>query len=377
MEIMLEGILYTAYVALLVIAGIAAGKIRFALKHFTPPVVGSMPAADVDLPSVTVCIPARNEMHALTECLERVIDSDYQKLEIIVLDDVSGDDTITLIKSFAHEGVRFVQGKALPVGWLGKNHALQGLLDEASGSYVLYMDVDTRIAPGAVSNMVRYAMSQHATMVSVLPRREDGWRMSVLFSALRYFWEVVFHSKSFPASASSAWMIKRDVLLHKFNGFEQLKSAIQPEAELAKSLSASDQYRFLMSTEQFGVGYEKKWRSQLSTSVRLLYPLLRNSVPSAVTAVFVLLLVLTPFFVVFSSLFVPFGLVHGAGLFVIVIFMALYGLYSARVWKKGAGIGALLLPVLIAQEILLIIVSLIQYKRKSVKWKGRKILVSR
>src|SRR5688500_11530400 len=63
-----------------------------------------------EMPSVTVCIPARNEMHALAECLERVLASDYEKLEILVFDDSSLDDTPTLIKSFAHEGVRFVPG---------------------------------------------------------------------------------------------------------------------------------------------------------------------------------------------------------------------------------------------------------------------------
>lgn len=29
-------------------------------------------AAETDLPSVSVCIPARNEQHALTDCLQRV-----------------------------------------------------------------------------------------------------------------------------------------------------------------------------------------------------------------------------------------------------------------------------------------------------------------
>ncbi|MCD8561812.1 glycosyltransferase, partial [Candidatus Saccharibacteria bacterium] len=115
-----------------------------------------------DMPSVSVCIPARNEQHALADCLQRVIASTYERLEIIVLDDVSGDDTSALIRSFAQDGVRFVQGKALPPGWLGKNHALQGLLEEASGSYVLFMDVDTRLEPQAIEHLVRYAQSHRA-----------------------------------------------------------------------------------------------------------------------------------------------------------------------------------------------------------------------
>ena len=74
-----------------------------------------VPAA-VDVPSVSVCIPARNETHAMAECLERVLASDYPKLEILVFDDNSADDTSTIIRSFAQEGVRFVAGTELPEG---------------------------------------------------------------------------------------------------------------------------------------------------------------------------------------------------------------------------------------------------------------------
>ena len=44
-----------------------------------------------ELPSVSVCIPARNETHAMTECLERVLASDYEKLEIIAEDSDKND----------------------------------------------------------------------------------------------------------------------------------------------------------------------------------------------------------------------------------------------------------------------------------------------
>ena len=90
-----------------------------------------------EIPSVSVCIAARNETHAMTQCLERVIATDYPKLEIIVLDDGSRDDTSILIKSFAHAGVRFVEGKTLQDGWLGKNYAQYTLAKEASGKIVV------------------------------------------------------------------------------------------------------------------------------------------------------------------------------------------------------------------------------------------------
>ena len=370
---MLEVIVIIAYVVIAALLGVMTYQVYKAIKLFTPPVYASKLGHEVDLPSVTVCIPARNEQHALTDCLQKVVASTYQRLEIIVLDDVSGDDTSALIKSFASEGVRFVQGKPLTKGWLGKNHALQGLLEQASGTLILFMDVDTRLSPNAIENAVRYATSQRASMVSVLPRREDGWRGSVIASPLRYFWEIIFHRKLWPASASNAWLIRRDVLLERFKGFESFKHTIQPESKIAAELAQTNEYRFLMSTENFGVAYEKKWRSQLLTSVRLLFPLLGNQGALSIIALLDLLVLLVPFIMAIAMFMGGNAALGIAGFVLGVAFCALYGWYAHRIWNKGWFIGALLWPVLLIQEFVLIIASFIKYKRQTVTWKGRKI----
>ena len=368
---MLEVILTIALSVLAVLLVIMGRQLRRAYREFNPPAFTSPLGRDVDLPSVTVCIPARNEQHALTHCLEQVVASTYEKLEIIVLDDVSGDDTSVLIKSFASEGVRFVKGTDLPAGWLGKNHALQGLLEEASGTYVLFMDVDTCLAPDAIEHMVRYVLAENASMVSVLPRREDGWRGSVVASTLRYFWELVFNRKVVPATASSAWMIRRKVLEERFQGFSNFKSAIQPESKIAAELAPTKEYRFLVGTEAFGVSYEKKCRSQLVTGVRILFPILNNDPALAFVAFVDLMVMVLPFIVVLSVFFVPFSFTHIYALLLVAASYVLYGSYTKRVWNKGWVSGMLLWPLLVIQEILIIFASVIQYTRHKVTWKGR------
>lgn len=357
----------------LVTSGVSVRLFRN-IQKFQPPAPFAALPAEVDLPSVTVCIPARNEAHALAYCLEKVVASRYEKLEIIVLDDVSGDDTSSLIKSFASEGVRFVKGTPLPEGWLGKNHALQGLLEKASGSYILFIDVDTHLAPQSVETLVRYALSQRLVMVSALPCRVDGWRASVFFSPLRYFWEVVASRRNEPATASSAWLIQRKALLQSFNGFTNLKAAIQPEAKIAAKLSETNQYRFLTSDVNLGVAYEKKWRSQLVTSVRLLYPLCRQNAFFVIALVALLALLATPYAISISGLFLqPFTILHWFALVVAITLSVTYGYYASKVWAKGAFIGGLLFPIIILQEIVLVCASFMQYKRKTVQWKGRPI----
>jgi hypothetical protein len=207
-----------------------------------------------EVPSLSVCIPARNERHAMTQCLERVLASDYEKLEIVVFDDSSDDETSVLIRSFAHAGVRFVPGSKLPEGWLGKNHALDILAQEASGAYVVFMDVDAFIEPTTLTNLMSYMQSTHKTMVSVIPQRQDAWRTSVLFGPLRYFWQATLAS---PATSGAFWAIKRDTLL-ALGGLEPHKNEVQAEAHIATLVGT--QYQWLFDDGRLGVSYEKKWR---------------------------------------------------------------------------------------------------------------------
>lgn len=368
---MLQVILFVLYAVLLGMFCLAVWRLRYALTHFKMKQLVTSAEMIDDTPSVTVCIPARNEDHVMSDALEQVIASTYPKLEIIVLDDLSGDNTSALIKAYAHEGVRFVEGTKLPAGWLGKNHALQGLLDEASGTYILFMDVDTRLAPDSIEQLVAYARQEDAKMVSVLPRREDGVRASVLFSTLRYFWEIMFHRKASPATASNAWLIHRQTLLKRFDGFTAYKDAVQPESRLSAELMASDEYRFLIGTELLGVSYQKKWRSQLSTSVRLLFPLLQLKVPHSIIAALDLLIVSAPLWILLSGFITGWSVnqVITGGFF--VIFAGLYGIYLKKVWNKGWIIGGLLWSIIVLQEAVLIIVSAIRYSQKAVTWKGR------
>jgi chlorobactene glucosyltransferase len=370
---MLALIWYGLCTVMIIPAIFIAVRLRYAFTHFTIKNFVSEPSMLRDMPSVSVCIPARNEMHAMTECLERVIASTYPKLEIIVLDDGSADNTSVLIKSFAHAGVRFVEGSKLPDGWLGKNHALQGLLDEASGHYILFMDVDTRIKPDTIEQLVSYAKQENATMLSVLPRREDGWRASIVFATLRYYWELILHKASKPAVASSAWMIGRHALRDELGGFEPIKTAIQPEAVLARELTVNDAYRFLMSSSMLGLAYEKKWQSQVETSVRLLYPVLGGSILSSIVATLVMTILALPFFVLLSGFIVGWSMVQLCALLELCVFASLYASYLRRVWLRMWWLGALLWPVILIQEIVVLAMSTWRHLRGNVTWKGRPV----
>ncbi len=324
-------------------------------------------AASTDVPSVSICIPARNEAHALADCLERVLASDYEKLEILVLDDNSKDETSNLIKSFAHAGVRFIPGKALPDGWLGKNHALEQLAREASGDVIVFMDVDTKISVKTVSALVS-AMDSGVQMAAVLPQRADIPRLSALLGHLRYFWELILPGVP---SSSALWAIRREVILEKMNGFSPLATHAQPERELAIILQKTNGYKCLMDASGLGVYYEKRWASQRETSTRLLWPLFVSRISAGIIA-FGCLIAWTA-----SVISIGFYALWPQTLWLYIVTWAFggvaYGLYLRRMWIRGWLLGALLWPVIVLQEMSFLLTSMYRYATKTVVWKGRSV----
>ena len=326
-----------------------------------------------DLPSVSVCIPARNETHAMTQCLESVLASRYPKLEIIVLDDESADNTSYLIKSFAHAGVRFVAGAALPDAWLGKNFAYETLMKEASGSYILFLDVDTQIKPDTIGQLVAHVHSTQTKMLSVAPMRFDGRRSSVVLSTLRYFWELVFHTAHRPAASSALWMIHRHTLRDQLGGFLPIKDAVQPEVKLASHLTSVSAYRFLISSPLLGVHYEKKWSSQLETSRRLLYPKFMTVRGGAFTAILLFGFLLSPIVVIPLLALTSHYVLLALYALQMITYHGVYMVYTKKMWDKGWLFGVVIWPYVIVQEAVLFVQSFIGYKTDTITWKGRPV----
>ncbi|MFZ2545012.1 MAG: glycosyltransferase family 2 protein [Candidatus Saccharimonadales bacterium] len=328
----------------------------------------SMPNADDELthelPSVTICIPARNETHAMTQCLERVVASDYPKLEIIVLDDGSRDDTSILIKSFAHSGVRFVEGKPLPDGWLGKNYAQSVLADEASGKLIFFMDVDTLVSRHTVYRAVEYMTKHHSKMISIIPIRDDHWQISTLMTTMRHFWTIIRFQPDRPRAAANAWMIDRQLLLNQLEADTTLPTSVQMETAIARKLAVSREYRLTMSNSWLGLSYEKRWSSQVETSIRLLYPQCEKNLFQAIGLMAMLFIILVPYVVIWWQ---PWALILVVANYIVAYY------YLSHVWVRYRIVGALLLPVTIFQEIALVVISVYRYTFDKITWKGRPI----
>lgn len=327
-----------------------------------------------DLPTVSVCVPARNETFALASCLDSILASDYPKLEVLVLDDCSQDNTSQLIKSFAHAGVRFIEGKPPTEGWLGRNQACDMLAREASGSFLLYVDVDTRLSKTTISQLIDYALLKRLSMISVLPERREFWRASVLFAPLRYFWQMVIPQFIHTPAATALWLVRRKKLF-EVGGFDEMKSEIMPENILARTFDLRGTYRYLLDGQQLGVFYAKKWTSQIETGLRLAYPVLGKQIYIVMFVSLTLyILGIVPYLVLtFAAISRDWNAAVAVSLAIVAAFSMMYVLYTWRAWRTGWFLTPLLLPILLLQEIALILASMIGYEFDKITWKGRNI----
>jgi glycosyltransferase involved in cell wall biosynthesis len=129
-----------------------------------------LPAADADCPRISLLFAARDEEKKLPEALATLVAQDYPHLEIAAVDDRSTDATGKILDEFAatHPQLRVVHVRELPVGWLGKPHALQKAYEASSGEWLVFTDADVKFQPDALRRVVTLVRSRGLDHLSLL-----------------------------------------------------------------------------------------------------------------------------------------------------------------------------------------------------------------
>jgi glycosyltransferase involved in cell wall biosynthesis len=123
---------------------------------------------------LSVLIPARNEGLTIDACLRSVLDQGDIVREVLVYDDCSTDDTAPRVLAVqkTDSRVRLVSGGGLPSGWCGKPHACMQLAKQGQSPWMLFLDADARMQPGAAAALIETATLRNLTMLSGWPAFE-------------------------------------------------------------------------------------------------------------------------------------------------------------------------------------------------------------
>lgn len=103
------------------------------------------------LPTISVITPSYNQGRYLRRCIDSVQNQRYPGLEHVVMDGGSTDDSVAVLRSFG-DTLRWRSG---PDG--GQASAINRGIRETSGQYVLWLNSDDELRPGALLALARCA----------------------------------------------------------------------------------------------------------------------------------------------------------------------------------------------------------------------------
>jgi cellulose synthase/poly-beta-1,6-N-acetylglucosamine synthase-like glycosyltransferase len=161
------------------------------------------PAIDRDCPRISLVFAARDEEEKLPAALATLEKLNYPNLEIVAVDDRSQDGTGCILDEFAaaHPRLKAVHVHELPVGWLGKTHALQKGYETASGEWLLFTDADVQFHRDVLRRAVTLATNRQADHLTLLVdiAMSGFWETTLLT-----FFMMTFYLVNEPRAASNS-----------------------------------------------------------------------------------------------------------------------------------------------------------------------------
>ena len=199
-------------------------------------------------PSITVIVPARNESSSVRACLESLLKQDYPRLSILAVNDRSTDNTGSILDELAaHHPNRLsvIHITELPLGWLGKTHAMALAARHAISihqpDYLLFTDADILFTPQAIRRSLAQAVITQADHFVTFPTpiiKTPGEGMLLGYLGVMGLWATRPWRAEDPKALRDsigigAFNLIRTPAYQQLGGFEALRMEILEDLTLA------------------------------------------------------------------------------------------------------------------------------------------------
>ncbi|MCM3727697.1 glycosyltransferase family 2 protein [Neobacillus cucumis] len=112
---------------------------------------------------VSVIIPTYNVENYITKCLESVLNQTFENIEVIVIDDVSSDKTVEMVKAFSKKDARIKLLENQKNS--GPSYTRNKGIKAATGDFIAFLDSDDWWHHERLSMMTKAAIQLNAEMI--------------------------------------------------------------------------------------------------------------------------------------------------------------------------------------------------------------------
>lgn len=208
-----------------------------------------LPRSPLAEPTVSIIIAARNEADRILDCLKSLRSVDYprEKLEIVVVDDSSTDDTAGIVGRFidGSDDIRLLKSPPESGNLRGKTNAIAEGIRRTTGEILMFTDADCAVHPGWVRGTVRY-FDDETGIVGGFTVLGNG-RMFHAVQALDwlYLFSIASATASlgFPLTAIGNNLSVRRKAYEETGGYEVIPFSVTEDYSLVQTILQKTRYR--------------------------------------------------------------------------------------------------------------------------------------
>jgi glycosyltransferase involved in cell wall biosynthesis len=201
-------------------------------------------------PKVSVIVPAYNEADNIQDCVTSILNSTSllaENIEVWIVDDQSTDETLmilqTLQQNLGDPRLKILPGLPRPKTqiWTGKNWACNQATELSEGEFLLFIDADVRLKPGAIEAAIQTAVAENIDLLNCIPglicESLAEWLVQPLIFinlliSLNY--KVVKDPKTETAFAAGPFMLFRRSAYEEIGGHQAVASQVAEDVALAR-----------------------------------------------------------------------------------------------------------------------------------------------